>query len=681
MANSGTELGKAYVQIIPSAQGIKAKMQEILGDEMPSGEEHGKNYAAGLVSAIKTAIAAAGIGVALKTAITEGAALEQSLGGIETLFKDSADIVVKNAQQAYKTAGVSANTYMENVTSFSASLLQGLGGDTAKAAEIADMAMRDMSDNVNKFGSDAESVRNAYQGFAKDNFTMLDNLKLGYGGTKTEMARLINDSGVLGDTLVTVGQKGNFDEVVSFDKMIEAVNVVQGKLGITGTTAAEASTTISGAFASMKAAAQDFAGYLTLGMDITPAIQNLVSTASTFLFGNLFPALGNIFTALPGAISTFVSTAGTAISQNFSAGMLQGAVDSAAQFINGLGQGIQQNMPTFLAQALPMVLQLSEQLRANAGQLVDAGLNLIIQLAQGIADSLPTLITYIPQIVTNIAGIINDNAPKLLITAGTVIFTLARGLIQAIPTLIANIPQIIQAIVAVFTAFNWVNLGKTVLTAIKNGITDMPETLRSIASNAVNKIKSAFSGGGIGNVASNVFNGVKSVISNGMNAAKSTVTGVLDAIKGAFSNKLNAAKNVVSAVIDKIKGLFKFSWSLPSLKLPHIRYSIIDVPVLGKIPDPRTLHVSWYRKAMGKAMLLDSPTIFGMMGSKFLGGGEAGNEFVVGQSLLQKTIASAVDNQPRQIIHNVTFNSPKALSRREMRRKIKNDIREMAIYV
>lgn len=640
-----TELGKAYVQIIPSAEGIKARMQEILGDEMPSGEEHGKNYAQGLVSTIKKAIAAAGIGLALKSALTEGAALEQSLGGIETLFKGSADTVIENAKRAYQTAGVSANAYMENVTSFSASLISSLGGDTAKAAEVANTAMVDMSDNANKMGTNMQDIQNAYQGFAKQNYTMLDNLKLGYGGTKIEMQRLLEDAQKL---------TGVKYDINNLSDVYNAIHAIQENLGIAGTTSKEAATTLSGSFNSMKSAAQDFAGYLSLGMDITPAIGNLVSTASTFLFGNLFPALGNVFTALPGAIGTFVSTAGAAIMQQLGASTTD--------------------------EALNAVLQISENLRANAGQLVDAGLNLIIQLAQGIADSLPTLITYIPQIVTNIAGIINDNAPKLLITAGTIIFTLARGLIEAIPALIANIPQIIQAIVSVFTAFNWINLGRTVLTAIKNGITAMPETLRSIASNAVNKIKSAFSGGGIGNVVSNVFNGVKSVISNGMNAAKSAVTGVLDAIKGAFSDKLNAAKNVVSAVIDKIKGLFKFSWSLPSLKLPHIQYSLITVPVLGQIPDPRTLRVSWYRKAMGKAMLLDNPTIFGMMGGNLLGGGEAGNEFVVGQSLLQKTIASAVADQPRTVNPTIIINSPKALSRREIRREMKNIVRGLNAY-
>ena len=332
METIATELGKAYVQIIPSAQGIKAKMQEILGDEMPSGEEHGKNYAQGLVSTIKKTIAAAGIGLALKSALTEGAALEQSLGGIETLFKGSADAVIENAKRAYQTAGVSANAYMENVTSFSASLISSLGGDTAKAAEVANTAMVDMSDNANKMGTNMQDIQNAYQGFAKQNYTMLDNLKLGYGGTKTEMQRLLADAQKL---------TGVKYDINNLSDVYNAIHAIQENLGIAGTTSKEAATTLSGSFNSMKSAAQDFAGYLSLGMDITPAIGNLVSTASTFLFGNLFPALGNVFTALPGAIATFVSTAGAAIMQQLGASTTD--------------------------EALNAVLQISENLRANAG--------------------------------------------------------------------------------------------------------------------------------------------------------------------------------------------------------------------------------------------------------------------------------------------------------------------------
>ena len=190
-----SSIAKAYVQILPSAEGLRDKLSGVFGREMPTaGSDAGGAFGSNLISKIKSVIVAAGIGKMLSEAIQIGGAMEQSIGGIETLFKDSADAVIKNAEQAYKTAGMSANQYMETVTSFSASLLQGLGGDTAKAADIADMAMVDMSDNANKMGTDMEAIQNAYQGFAKQNYTMLDNLKLGYGGTKTEMQRLLADA-------------------------------------------------------------------------------------------------------------------------------------------------------------------------------------------------------------------------------------------------------------------------------------------------------------------------------------------------------------------------------------------------------------------------------------------------------------------------------------------------------
>lgn len=573
------DLGKAYVQIVPSAEGISGQIREALGGEADAaGDEAGNKLGSRLVGTIKKVIAAAGIGAALKTAISEGAALEQSLGGVETLFKDSANTVIENAKNAFKTAGLSANEYMENVTSFSASLLQGLGGDTAKAAEVAHKAMTDMSDNANKMGTSMEDIMNAYQGFAKDNYTMLDNLKLGYGGTKEEMARLINDTGVLGDTFVSTGKKGNFDEVVTFDKIIEAIGIVQDKLGITGTTALEAETTISGSFNSMKAAAQNFAGYLSLGMDITPAINNLVTTASTFLFGNLFPAIGHVFTALPGAIGTFVTSAGQVISQHFSLSMITETATAAADFMNSLGSGLSANIPALLAQALPMVLQLSENLRANAGTLVDAGLNMIVQLAQGIANSIPTLVAYIPTIVTNIAGIINDNAPKVLFAAGNIVITLAQGIISAAPQIVAAIPQIIQAIISVFSAYNWVQLGQMIVNGIKSGITMLKSALKSAGENAINLFKSInWSGAGtavcnfihnaISGAAGLIGNALRTVGSNGMNAFRSINWGsvgsaAINFIKSAISGAGGLVKSALQSVGQAGMNAFKnISWS------------------------------------------------------------------------------------------------------------------------
>ena len=285
-----TEIAQAYVQLIPSARGITGKIQSILNPEASAaGQSAGQSLGSSMMATIKKVIVAAGIGKAFKATLDEGAALQQSLGGIETLFKDSADKVKGYANEAYKTTGLSANAYMENVTGFSASLLQSLGGDTNKAAETANMAMIDMSDNANKMGTSMESIQMAYQGFAKQNYTMLDNLKLGYGGTKQEMERLLNDAQKL---------TGVKYDINNLSDVYNAIHAIQENLDITGTTAKEAASTFSGSFESMKAAAQNVLGKLALGENILPSLHALLKTTSTFLFDNFLPMIGNVFSGL-----------------------------------------------------------------------------------------------------------------------------------------------------------------------------------------------------------------------------------------------------------------------------------------------------------------------------------------------------------------------------------------------
>ena len=286
-----TEIAQAYVQLIPSARGITGKIQSILDPEASAaGQSAGQSLGSSMMATLKKVIVAAGIGKAFKATLDEGAALQQSLGGIETLFKGSADKVKGYANEAYKTTGLSANAYMENVTGFSASLLQSLGGDTNKAAETANMAMIDMSDNANKMGTSMESIQMAYQGFAKQNYTMLDNLKLGYGGTKQEMQRLLADAEKLTGVKYDIN---NLSDVYS------AIHAIQENLDITGTTAKEAASTFSGSFESMKAAAQNVLGKLALGEDIQPALDALLESTKTFLVNNLAPMIGNILKQLP----------------------------------------------------------------------------------------------------------------------------------------------------------------------------------------------------------------------------------------------------------------------------------------------------------------------------------------------------------------------------------------------
>ena len=524
MPNNNT-VARAYVQIVPSAEGIKGSITSALGGEATSA---GESIGGKVVNAIKGVIAAAGIGAALGKTLTEGGALQQSLGGVETLFKDSASQVIAAANEAYRTAGVSANDYMEQVTSFSATLLQGLGGDTEAAAGYANKAIVQMADNANKMGTSMESIQYAYQGFAKDNYTMLDNLKLGYGGTQAEMARLINDSGVLGDSIEVTAKTVND---VPFSSIIDAIQVIQDNLGITGTTAKEAATTLTGSFASVKASLSNVLAGLTLGQDLGPSLNALSSTLTTFLAGNLIPAITNILSALPGALVTFVTTLGPQLVAGLSTIVPQ-MMTAGTQMLQSLSDGLVQGIPNFLAQALPMVLQFTESLRANFSSIVDAGIDLLLNFVQGIANSLPTLIEYVPTIVSNIAGLINDNAPKILQAGIQIIITLVQGLINAIPTIIANIPQIIGAIADTITAFNWLNLGATVIKTLGNGLLSMANGLKGF-------MQSALSG---------ALDYLKSLPGQALQWGKDLIGGFIDGIIGNVGNLINSVKNVAATI-------------------------------------------------------------------------------------------------------------------------------------
>lgn len=526
MPNNNT-VASAYVQIVPSAQGIKGSITSALGGEADSA---GSKLGSMLSTGIKAAVAAgvAGLGAIVGGALTEGGALQQSIGGVETLFGDSASRVISAAENAYRTAGVSANSYMEQVTSFSATLLQGLGGDTEAAAGYADKAIVQMADNANKMGTSMESIQYAYQGFAKDNYTMLDNLKLGYGGTQSEMARLINDSGVLGDSVKVTAE--NVKDV-PFSSIIDAIQVIQDNLGITGTTAKEAATTLTGSFASVKAALSNVLAGLALGQDLGPALNGLASTLATFLTGNLIPAIYNILSALPSALVTFITALGPQLASGLSTIVPQ-IMTTGAQMLQSLSAGLVQGIPNFLAQALPLLLQFTTSLRANFSNIVDAGIDLLLNLVQGIANGLPSLIEYVPTIVSNIAGLINDNAPKILQAGIQVIFTLVQGLINAIPTIIANIPQIISAIADTITAFNWLNLGATVIKTLGNGLLSMAGSLKGFT-------QSTFSG---------ALDYLKSLPGQALQWGKDLIGGFIDGIIGNVGNLINSVKNVAATI-------------------------------------------------------------------------------------------------------------------------------------
>lgn len=506
----------------------------------------------GFVSGLKTisvgmaaAVGAAGAAfVAVsKSALDSVASLEQNIGGVETLFKDSAQTVINNANNAFKTAGLSANQYMQNVTSFSASLLQSVSNDTAKAAEIADMAMIDMSDNANKMGTSMEDIQNAYQGFAKQNYTMLDNLKLGYGGTKTEMERLLADAEKI---------SGVKYDISNLSDVYQAIHVIQGELGITGTTAKEAATTIEGSMNAAKASfdnflngsgtAEEFAESVVTAAhnvvknleEIVPRLAKTIPEAAGILVDSLSEALSDgaadrifaaagemasnlvagIVKALPSIVSvgirvistliqgiiqlmpTLAQTAGEVL-QYFLDGIneyLPVIVNAGIDLLSQLGSGLQQAIPEFLSNALPILADFSGTLLENAGLLVDSGIQFVYNLVDGLVAALPDLIEYGPTIIKNLADIINENVPKLIIAGANIILKLIDGIIENIPNLIAHFPEMVKAIISVIGAVNWVGLGKSIITGIANGIKNLantiPEHAKNIATNAFNRFKS-----------------------------------------------------------------------------------------------------------------------------------------------------------------------------------------------
>lgn len=373
-------LATGYIQILPSMAGMKANLVNgMTPDANAAGGVLGKTIGKAAI----IGVAAAGIGMAIKKSITEGAKLEQSLGGVETLYKKHADVVIKNANKAWKTAGLSANDYMETSTSFAASLLQSLGGDTKKAAKMTDMAIIDMSDNANKFGTDMQRIQDAYQGFAKQNYTMLDNLKLGYGGTKTEMERLLADAEKL---------TGKEYDISKLSDVYEAIHAIQEEMGVTGTTSKEAASTLSGSFASMKASLDNFWGALGTGGNVSQALSGLVESASTFLFDNLIPAILNVVKAIPdvlfgggsGLVSGIISKLPTLIEQ---------IIDAAVSILNGLATNISTAIMNF----------------ANDPSVRSTGFEIVKKIGLGLIEGIPTLIaaavklaTVIPRTLLNL---------------------------------------------------------------------------------------------------------------------------------------------------------------------------------------------------------------------------------------------------------------------------------------
>ena len=498
------------------------------------------------VGAAALTAAATGVAALTKASIDQYAEYEQLVGGVDTLFKAASDKVQEYAANAYKTAGMSANEYMDTVTSFSASLLQSLGGDTEKAAQKADQAITDMADNANKMGTGMEMIQNAYQGFAKQNYTMLDNLKLGYGATKEEMERLLADAEKLS------GQK--FD-ISSYSDIVDAIHVVQTEMGITGTTAAEAASTIEGSSGSAKAAWSNLiTGIADENADFKTLTSNFVDslvTAGKNIIPRISVILGGISQLVTSASTTIIPMVITTITDNLPA-LLQAAV----ALVGALGQGIIDSLPAITQAAIDIIFYLADSLIANlptliAGllqvtmtivqtltspefltQLVETAIMLIMTLANGLIDAIPQLIAAVPLIIGNllaaiivelpniiqmgidllfalidgiikcipelvaaaptliiafINGIVN-NLDKIILAAPQIIVSLITGIIGAIPELIAAVPRVIAAIADTIRNYDWGGIGRNIVQGLKDGIAGMWDNIKNWFNEKVNSL-------------------------------------------------------------------------------------------------------------------------------------------------------------------------------------------------
>lgn len=481
--------------------------------------------------------AASGVAFLTKSSLEQYAEYEQLVGGVDTLFKQSADIVQQYADNAYKTAGMSANEYMDTVTSFSASLLQGLGGDTAKAAEVANQAITDMSDNANKMGTSMQMIQNAYQGFAKQNYTMLDNLKLGYGGTQEEMARLINDSGVLGDAFVATAN--NINEV-SFDKIIEAIHVVQTNMGVTGTTAAEAASTIEGSVASAKSAWTNLiTGIADENADLDTLIGNFVTSAET-VAGNVVPRITQILSGMGTAIEQLAPILAAEV-PTLIASVLPSIVNGGAQLLVGLVTGLVSALPQLVA-AVPgiidtMITSISEALP----QILNVGVQLLDQLTTGIETGLPDMVSRIPEIITQFLNYITEQLPTVLDKGAELLNNLVNGILGAIPEMTAALPEIITAFVQFITDNlpTIIESGINILLNLVSGIIGaIPDLVASIP-----QIISAITTG--------IARALPKIIQSGVSLLQKFIEGILSNIPALVA----ALPQIISAIVEGIGAL------------------------------------------------------------------------------------------------------------------------------
>lgn len=525
----------------------------------------GKGIAVGLTAAL-TAASAAIVKIG-KDAIEAYAEYEQLVGGVETLFKDSSDTVIKNAANAYKTAGMSANEYMATVTSFSASLLQSLGGDTVEAAKKADMAIVDMSDNANKMGTAIESIQNAYQGFAKQNYTMLDNLKLGYGGTKEEMQRLLADAQAI---------SGIEYDISSYADVVDAIHVIQTEMGITGTTAKEASTTIQGSISSMKAAWTNLlTGMTDETQDFDTLMQNFFDSVVT-VGENLIPRISVVLNGITSLVTTLAPQLVAMIPELLNQ-LLPALVSGAVSLVNavvaalpGIISALMAALPTLIQGITQLIQGILAVLPTLLLTIVDTVVALLPVLVQAICDMIPSLVETVLLIVDAIIAsapvliqALLDCLPMLLECVLQMVESLIQGLLGAIPNIIAALPQIIISIIDFLLSAipQIIECGINLITSL---VAALPQIIQAIVA-AIPQI--------INGIINAVLNAIPQIIQAGINllisliqALPQIITTIVTAIPEIISGLVNAIANNIPAIIQAgVELLISLVKNLPTI--------------------------------------------------------------------------------------------------------------------
>lgn len=483
------DLGKAYVQIIPKAEGISEKIKSTVA---PGADAAGTSAGNSFVSKFAKIAGGAALGASVvkgfKAALDEGAKLQQSYGGLDTLYGDASSAAKDYAIQAAQ-AGISANDYAEQAVSFGASLKAAFGGDTAAAAEAANTAILDMADNAAKMGTPLENIQNAYQGFAKGNYTMLDNLKLGYGGTKTEMERLLKDAEKLS------GQKYDMNNL---GDVYDAIHVIQEDLGLTGVAAQEAATTFSGSFGAMKASAENVLAMLSTGGDVGPAMQQLAASASTFLFDNLIPMIGNVISQVPTVIGTF----------------------------------IQQGSPLILEHGRTLVLSLINGIITGLPQMAQTAADMLLSFAENFG--------------SGSAGV-----QDLIARAGEMMVSLGSALLQAAGILI---PAVVQTIWNYFSQTDWVGLALSVGQSVFDGFAEIFPQAVDFVGQVVADIMDALGFHGLAEDVRSCFEDIQKKITGPIESARDLVDKAVAKIKGFFPIDVGKILDNISLPHFKVDG-------------------------------------------------------------------------------------------------------------------------------